>query len=121
MKTKTYIAIVFAFIFLAKFVAIDANGLNMFLTGGTISFVKNPHCKKQISPKELKGKINFSESQITSVEMTPYSVRCTTQFQFEMFSWEINNTKTHIVFNEYLPSKLRYLYLDQVSPPPRSV
>ncbi len=120
MKINTYIAIVFAFIFLAKFVAIDANGLNMFLTGDTISFVKNPHCKKQNPTKELKSKINFSESQIASLEMIPYSGRCTTPFHFKIFSWEFPILNSHILFNEHLPSKLRYLYLKKVSPPPRS-
>ena len=118
MKTKTYIALLLTFIFLAKFVAIDANGLNVLFSGSEISFV-NPHCKKENSPKQTKKTADFSQTDQSALQVIDLVGFCTSQFQFELLTWETTISKPVTVFNEHFSSRLSYLYLDNDSPPPR--
>ncbi|WP_251795680.1 MULTISPECIES: hypothetical protein [unclassified Arenibacter] len=120
MKTKTYIAVFLTFIFLAKFAAIDANGLNLLFSGSDISF-QNPHCKKEKLLKHTKQNVVFSQAALQASQVITLNGFCSTQFQLAPFSWEIVVLKSTTVFNEHLTSKLSYLYIDNDSPPPRLV
>lgn len=118
VKTKTYIAALLTFIFLAKFVAIDANGLNVLFSGSEISFV-NPHCKNENPPKQTKKTANFSQDDHSNFQIVELNGFCTSQFQLELLSWKTSYPE-HIAFlNEHLTSRLSYLYLDSAYPPPR--
>jgi len=118
MKTKTYIAALLTFIFLAKFVAIDANGLNVLFGGNDITFI-NPHCKIENPPKQTNKTADFSQADLSTSQMISLSGFCTSQFHMELFSWEIDYSEPIAVFIEHFSSKLSYLYLDNDSPPPR--
>ncbi|TDU40470.1 hypothetical protein BXY82_2519 [Gelidibacter sediminis] len=119
LKPKTYIAVLLTFIFMAKFVAIDARALNTIFSGSDITFVK-PFCKKQADADLSSKNQNFSDqNQHTSKEMLSLSGQCTTPFHLEMFSWHINTSGQITQLDDHLPSKLNYRYLESVSPPPR--
>jgi len=118
VKNKTYIATLLTFLFLAKFFAVDANGLNVLFGGSEISFV-NPNCKKENYKKEIKKSADFSKSNYLASEVIDLNIICTSQFQFELFNWETNYPKHTIVFNKHFTSKLTFLYLENSSPPPR--
>ncbi|WP_031428429.1 hypothetical protein [Flavimarina sp. Hel_I_48] len=103
---------------MAKFAAIDADGLNILFSGSDISFV-NPHCKKENPPKQSKKTADFSQTDISASQVIALNGFCTSQFQLELFSWETNFAGPTVVFNEHFSSRLSYLYLDNASPPPR--
>ena len=115
-----YIAVFLTFIFLAKFAAIDANGLNLLFSGSDISF-QNPHCKKEQLLKQTKQHAAFSKADLQTSQMIALNGFCNSQFQLAPFSWEIVVLKSTTVFNEHLTSKLSYLYIDNNYPPPRLV
>jgi hypothetical protein len=118
VKAKTYIAVFLTFIFLAKFVAIDADGLNVLFNGSKITYV-NPFCKKENPQKQTKKITSFSQADQFASQVITLNDLCTSQFQFELFSWETDYPESIVVFNEHFPSKLSYRYLDNSSPPPR--
>lgn len=120
MKTKTYIAALLAFVFLAKLIAIDANGLKILFGDDAITFVK-PFCKKKNAPKLADKTMDVSQADMNPSQQISVSVICTSQFQFELFSWTSNMPKSFTVFNDYFTSRLSYRYLESVSPPPRLV
>ncbi|TXE07746.1 hypothetical protein ES711_09905 [Gelidibacter salicanalis] len=104
---------------MAKFVAIDAHALNTVFSNSDISFV-NPFCKKQADADLSTKKLSFSDhNQHTSKEMLSLSGQCTTVFNLELLSWQINPSEQMTVLDDHLPSKLNYRYLESVSPPPR--
>lgn len=120
MKLNTNIALILVCIFLVKFVAIDANGLGVLFSASNISFIK-PLCKEENSPKEAKGTVNISKTELYSSQVISLTEFCTSQFQFEPFSWESNFSEFFKSYNENYSSRLSYLYLDNVYPPPRLV
>ncbi len=120
MKLDRNIALILVCIFLAKFVAIDADGLSVLFSASNISFIK-PLCEKGNSPKEAKGTVNFSKIELYTSQVISLTGFCTSQFQFEPFSWESNFSEFNKSFNEHYSSRLSYLYLDNVYPPPRLV
>lgn len=118
LKTKTYISVLLTFIFLAKFGAIDANGLNIIFSGSDTRFV-NPYCKKENSSEKSKDTSNFSPQDHLETQMVILSGNCTTPFQFELYSWDTDYSNPIAVFIEHFTSRLSYRYLDSISPPPR--
>ncbi|WP_412559868.1 hypothetical protein [Winogradskyella sp. MIT101101] len=105
---------------MAKFIVIDANGLNALFSGNDISFVK-PNCKKKNSPKQTNKTIDFSQVDLSTSQIVMLSGICISQFQFELFSWEPNISRPTAIFNEHFSSLLSYRFLDNDSPPPRLV
>lgn len=105
---------------MAKFLAIDANGLNILFSGSDITFVK-PHCKKKNFVKNSQSISVFSQVDDTTSQVFNLSGFCTSQFQLELFTWGTYISKPNAVFNEYFTSHLSYRYLDNDSPPPRLV
>ena len=103
---------------MAKFVAIDANGLNVLFSGSDITFV-NPHCKKENAPKQSKKTVDFSQVDLLISQVIALNSFCTSQFQFELFSWETHYSEPIAVLNGHFTSRLINLYLDNDSPPPR--
>lgn len=98
----------------------DADGLNVLFSGSDISFV-NSHCKTESPPKQTKKIANFSQADQLASQVIVLSSFCTSQFQFELFSWETDYPEPIAVFNEHFSLRLSYLYLDNASPPPRLV
>lgn len=105
---------------MAKFIVIDANGLNILFGGNDITFVK-PFCKKKNAPKLTNKTMDLSQADVMTSQEILLSGFCTSQFQFELFSWTSNVSNPITVYNDYLTSKLNYRYLESVSPPPRLV
>tara|TARA_R110002049_G_scaffold253340_1_gene428613 strand:+ start:198 stop:515 length:318 start_codon:yes stop_codon:yes gene_type:complete len=103
---------------MVKFLALDANGLNALFSGSEISFA-NPYCKKKNSAKQSNKTADFSEAGLTASQVIALSGFCTSQFQFELYSWETNFSETIAIINEHFSSNLSYRYLDNASPPPR--
>ncbi len=103
---------------MAKFIAIEANGLNVLFSGSEISFVK-PNCKKTNSPKQLDKLVNYSQNDQLASQIIPLNIACTSQFQFELFSWETNISQPIAVISQHYTSNLSYRYLDNAYPPPR--
>lgn len=103
---------------MAKFIAIDANGLNALFSASDISFA-NPYCKKKNSPKQSNKTADFSKVDLTAFQVVALSGFCTSQFQFEPFPWETNFSETIATTNIHFSSNLSYRYLDNASPPPR--
>ncbi|WP_246067685.1 hypothetical protein [Changchengzhania lutea] len=118
MKLNRNIALALVCIFLVKFVTIDANGLSVLFNGSNISFVK-PLCKKKNSPKLSKDSINFSNIEISSDQVISLTGFCNSQFHLELFSWKTGTSEPNATYNKHFSSRLSYLYLDNVSPPPR--
>lgn len=115
---KTYIAVFLTFIFTAKFVTIDADGLNMLFNASPISFV-NQHCKTQYDQTQSTQTVDFSQTDPSASETITLNSFCTPQFQFAPISWDIGFFEPIPVFNDHLTSRLSYLYLENSSPPPR--
>lgn len=103
---------------MAKFFAVDANGLNIIFSGSDVTFV-NPHCEKNNSIKKSIDYSNFSQQETAETEMIGLTGNCTSPFQFVLFSWELNDSDLIAVFDDHFTSRLNYRYLDNVSPPPR--
>ena len=103
---------------MAKFGAIDANGLNIIFSGGDTIFV-NPYCKKINPSEKSKDTSNFSQQDQVETQMIILSGNCTTPFQFELYSWETDYLDPISVFNDQFTSRVSYRYLDSISPPPR--
>ncbi|EGV44820.1 hypothetical protein BZARG_363 [Bizionia argentinensis JUB59] len=104
---------------MAKFLAVDANGLNTFISNGDIMLV-NPFCKKHTNSKNTDDTASFSQLDHASVQLLTLSINCTTSFQFDLFSWETRDAEFITVFDDHFTSSLSYRYLDNVSPPPRT-
>ena len=120
VKTKTYIAVVLTFVFLAKFFAVDAHGLNIVFNGNDMTFV-NPFCVKLKTSNESHDPSTFSQQANADIEMITLNGSCMSPFQFELFSWDMHYSNPIAVFDEHFTSRLSYRYLDSVSPPPRLV
>ena len=118
MKIKTYITALLVLIFMGKFLAVDANGLNILFNHSDISFV-NSHCKKRNSPKETKKSAVFSQTDVSGSHAILLNGFCNSQFHFNFYTWATNFREPVAVFNQYFSSRLLYLYLDNASPPPR--
>ncbi|TCL67633.1 hypothetical protein EV196_102191 [Mariniflexile fucanivorans] len=63
--------------------------------------------------------MDFSQADLVTSQEILLSGFCTSQFQFELFSWTTRNIKSITVYNDYFTSTLSYRYLESVSPPPR--
>lgn len=118
VKAKTHIALLLVSIFLAKFVAIDADGLNALFSGNDIAFV-NQYCKTENFPKQSNKTADYSEADLFASQIIALNGFCTSQFQFEFHAWETSVSEATVIFNEHFTSRLSYLYLDNTSPPPR--
>ena len=118
MKIKTYIAVVLTFVFLAKLVALDANGLNLIFSASDIRFV-NPHCEKNVSNTKSNNVPSFSQHENVKTQMITLDGHCNAPFQFELFSWKAHYSNPIAVFEDHFTSNLNFRYLDSVSPPPQ--
>lgn len=120
MKIKSYIALLLTFVFLAKLIAIDADGLSLLYSDSNITFV-NPYCKKENALNNTSQDLEFSEANVRPSEMFTLNGFCTSQFQLELYSWEMTDLNPFTIYTEYFTSKLSCLYMDNDSPPPRLV
>ncbi len=119
MRLKSFISLILVFLFMGKLFIVDANAVEVIFQGD-ISFVK-PNCSKKHSIKKSSRPFNLHEhidSEDSSLQLSSF---CTTQFKFDVQSWEplfseVLNTKEKI-----FTSNLSYRYLDSKSPPPKRV
>ncbi|MEO5790256.1 MAG: hypothetical protein ACOH2D_06930 [Gelidibacter sp.] len=103
---------------MAKFVAVDAYGLNIIFSGSDITFV-NPHCEKKNSIKKTNDTSSFSQQDHIETQMITLDGNCSSKFQFELFAWDAHFSNPISVSDNHFTSRLSFRYLDSVSPPPR--
>ncbi|WP_194850384.1 hypothetical protein [Nonlabens antarcticus] len=118
VKAPTQIAILLLFIFLAKLIAIEGNGLNMLFSGSEISFVKS-HCKKSYFTQDSQQSADFSDADPVNFQIITFQSLCNSAFQLEVFTWDACIYETGVVYNEHHISNLSYPYIDNSSPPPQ--
>lgn len=118
MKTKAYISILLVAVFLMKFVAIEANVLNIIYSGDDIVFV-DLYCKKESGQKDSKEFPKLAQADQKTLHSISVEGYCTPQFQFELASWEAEVLEPIRVHTEHATQKLSYRYLEHSSPPPR--
>ncbi|MGA9591414.1 MAG: hypothetical protein WBV11_16420 [Salegentibacter sp.] len=100
-----------------KLLVIDSNGLSIIM-GEDVSVV-HPYCTKNktaVSDEKLQ---HFSQIPITPEHSFTVNAFCPTQFDFEIFSWEMHFSETIGTQDTPFSSKLNSLYLENTSPPPR--
>lgn len=118
MSIKAYIALFMVTVFMAKFTAVNANGLNYLFNASGIAFV-NFYCKKDNGVHKKTEQPPVVTSQVSTMAVIALNSDCTTSFTMALFSWDLKQTPLLFKYNDYLTSKLRFLYLDNVLPPPR--
>jgi hypothetical protein len=118
MRHKLHIAIFLVYIFLGKFLAVDANGLKIVFSQSDISFHKM-YCKKKNSTRQTNKLADFTQNSSLSSHGFVLTNICTSELQFELFGWEGNFSEPASTFNKYFSSRLLYLYLDNALPPPQ--
>lgn len=121
MKTQTYIAVFLTLVFMVKFIAVDADGLNVVFDEDDVTFVNQMFCEtKGVFHQSVKT-TDFSQADQFASLVIPINGFCTSQYQFVLFSWKTNYQKPITTFNEHSSSELSHLYLDSLSPPPRLI
>lgn len=118
MIWKSYIALIFAFIFFGKFLLMDSKFLVVLLDSEEIVYV-NPFCKKQNA--KIKGdtsqeSYNMGFKQL-SISMDTF---CNAPFKFEVYNWENSvipeESKVYAYHSSSLPDSNR----DRFYPPPKA-
>ena len=117
MSIKSLIALILIPIFVGKLFIVDAGIFNLF-SEGKVTFVK-PFCKKKGSSLEKDKTHKFVQDIDKQNTMLEISSFCTPQFNFNVFTWNLNISEVLHRENIIFSSKLSYLYLDSHSPPPR--
>lgn len=118
MGLKFYISLLLIPLFLLKLLVIDSNGMSFFM-GEDISVV-HPYCTKEKVQDSGEKMQNFSQ---VSTEDQFFTVKsfCPTQFDFEIFSWEMQFSEDIHTQNAQFSSRLSKPYLEHTSPPPRFI
>lgn len=117
LKIKSYIAAVLNVIFLAKFAAIEANGLNVIFSETATTFV-NPYCKKSNSNDKSNESASLSALDHVETQVIILSGNCMTPRQIDLLSCKMEYSEPNTAINEHFKSKLSYRYLDSISLPP---
>jgi hypothetical protein len=118
MKSKAVLAILLNLVFVVKFIAIEANGLNTLLNGNGFKLVKT-FCKKERADKTTNTEATYLSADNNAMQEIALSSMCTSPFQFDLFSWETNILEPIAALGNHFPSNLIYRYLENDSPPPR--
>ena len=119
MNLKSLVSLTIVILFIGKLFLVDSNAADL-LFQGNISFVK-PNCSKKQSIKKNTGQFQFHkylDSDDSNIELSSF---CTTQFNFEVYSWELIISEVLHVEEESFTSNLSFRYLDSQSPPPKMV
>ena len=120
VKSNSYIAVFLFFIFIAKFLAVDARGLNAVFHSEKISFVNHDCKKKTLTIKN--DRTTSIDSQIPSdVKVLTIASQCHSIFLFQTFNW--NSGKAQISIRNYsfnLPTS-KNSFFDSLRRPPRFI
>lgn len=103
---------------MAKFLAIDANGLNIVFGGSDINFV-TPHCQKEITSSKHHSVPSTWSSDDAGQHQVELQGFCVSQFEPQAFFWEPTSPEKMFVINSHITSDLSFLYLENTLPPPR--
>lgn len=118
MNIKSYIAVFMVTVFIAKFIAVDAKALNLLFSEEGINLV-HFQCKKEQAQYQKSDQKSSVSSQLETQEVIAFNGDCTPQYQLELFTWALDTSSFSVDYNTYMTSKLRYMYYDNSSPPPR--
>ncbi|TRZ42945.1 hypothetical protein [Robertkochia solimangrovi] len=106
------------FVFLTKFIAIDANGLNLFFNDGGITYV-NPHCKKKNASLISKESFSFNDTSSKRLDHYALSGFCASNCVIPIVNWNILIKRSRFKIEEGFTEALWNHSLDNPSPPPR--
>ncbi|MGJ8592940.1 MAG: hypothetical protein ACSHXF_10350 [Aquaticitalea sp.] len=115
MTHSSFISILLAFLFMAKFLAIDANGITLFNEQGKVTYI-NTHCKKLNPPKTMTS---FSKSDTWETQHVLLPGLCSQQFILETVTEEAPTLLRKFTLNTFHKTELSYRYLEHIVPPPR--
>lgn len=104
---------------MAKFIAVDADGLNVVFQDDDITFVNQMFCETEGIFHQSVKTADLSQADQFASLVIPLNGFCTSQYQFVLFPWEANFQEPIATFNAHSSSELSYLYLDSLSPPPQ--
>lgn len=104
---------------MAKFIAIDADGLNVVFEKSDVTFLNQMYCGTESDFHQSVKTADFAQADQFASLVIPINGFCTSQYQFILFSWEANFREKIVTFNAHSSSELSYLYLDSLSPPPQ--
>lgn len=104
---------------MAKFIAVDADGLNVVFQDDDVTFVNQMFCETQGNFQQSVKTTDLSQADQLASLVIPLNGFCTSQYQFVLLSWEPDCQEPIATFNAHSSSELSYLYLDSLSPPPR--
>lgn len=117
MNSKIFIAFVLIPLFLLKLLVIDSNGLS-FMIGEDVELA-HPNCAKAEAAVSSERTTSFFQIPVSEDHVFSINVFCPTQFDFEIFSWNVPFSETIDTRDIQFASKLNSLYLDNTSPPPK--
>ena len=118
MKSKAILSILLNLVFVVKFIAVEANGLNTLLNGNGFKLVKT-FCAKERAAKKTSEDAAYLSVDNNAMQEVALSSICTSPFQFDLFTWETNILEPIAALGNYFPTDLLYRYLENDFPPPR--
>ncbi|MFD1096260.1 hypothetical protein [Salegentibacter chungangensis] len=119
MRTRIYISLFLIPLFLMKILIINSNGIGLFL-GDNFSIVK-PYCEKEQPDLQDKKPEKLLQAADIQNDIQKISSFCTPQFNLEFLLWELSFSEEIPTEHNLFTSRLSCRYLENNSPPPRSV
>ena len=105
---------------MAKFLAVDANGLNMVFGGEKISFVKKD-CKKKNNIQKEDSTGNFSSKMPSDFKTITITSHCNPLFLFQKYNWNPEIVDIIMQRNTFHLSISKNLFVDSLRRPPRFI
>jgi len=118
VKSKSYIALFLFFIFIAKFLAVDAHGLNVVFHSDKITFIKQD-CKKKNLKINEDGTTNIASKIPSDLKVFTITSQCHSTYLFQTFNWNPAKAEISITrFSFNLPTS-KNSFFDSLKRPPR--
>lgn len=117
MNYRSYIAVLFAIVFLGKFLVMDSRILVVILDADEIAYV-NPFCKKQnakTAGKDFQESFNGDSNHLN----TTLDSFCNAPLRFEIYNWEYRIVSEESRVYGYHTPSLPESNLDRFYPPPQ--
>ncbi len=115
---KKYISLVFAFIFIAKFFAVEAKGFNMVFSETKLSVIK-AKCKNFTSLEHLNETSKYAPQESKNSDVVIFVSECSTPMLLNNFTWDFSPSHPALINSPFIISSLSYEDLKNSSPPPR--